>query len=556
MNAVFLIIIGMAMFAFGWFVYSKFVAEKIYQLQEDFVTPAHELRDDIDYVPTNKYVLWGHHFTAVAGAAPIVGPAVAVYWGWLPAFLWVTIGTVFFAGIHDSGALWASVRHKGKSMGSVCAEVVGENVAQLLLVVIFLVLIMVNAVFGVVIAKESIATPTSIIPAWGAIVIALIIGQLIYRFKFDLKIVSLVGLVALYALVPIGIANPISLPEEFMGMSPMVQWILFLFFYAGTASLMPVWALLQPRDYINGIQLFIGLLLLYASVFIVSPAIMAPAINPNTEGAPSMFPLLFVTIACGAISGFHGIVSSGTTSKQVNNEKDVRFVGYLGAMGEGSLALASIIAAVAGLGLMGDPSWKEVYTSFGKGGAHSFVAGGGNIIAAGLGFEKSMGETLLALMLILFAGTTMDAGLRLQRYIIQEWGEMYKIPFLKPNLNATLIAVATCLIVAFGAGEGGKGGLAIWPLFGTTNQILASLTLLVVSVFIMKQGRSAKVTLIPLVFILTVSFIAALMQLGKFIDSGKYVLAGINVVVIITTVLVVLKSIGIISKLSKEQEAK
>ena len=185
MSALWLLGIGVAMFCFGWFFYSKFVAGKILQLREDFVTPAHELRDDVDYVPTNKFVLWGHHFTAVAGAAPIVGPAIAVYWGWLPAFLWVVFGTVFFAGIHDMSALWASVRNSGKSIGTICQKFVGSKVGQLFMVVIFLLLLMVNAAFGVIIAQESVNNPSTIIPAWGAIAIAMVIGYLVYKMKLN-----------------------------------------------------------------------------------------------------------------------------------------------------------------------------------------------------------------------------------------------------------------------------------------------------------------------------------------------------------------------------------
>src|SRR5699024_1748488 len=183
----------------GYFVYSKFIAEKIYQLDDSNVTPAHSMEDGIDYVPTNKFVLWGHHFTSVAGAAPIVGPAIAVIWGWLPAFLWVAFGTVFFAGVHDMGAIWASVRNKAKSMGALTGGVVGERARSLFMIVIFLVLLMVNAVFGVVISKLLINKPGSVIPVWGAIAVALVIGQCIYRFKFNLPIVSLIGVVVLYS---------------------------------------------------------------------------------------------------------------------------------------------------------------------------------------------------------------------------------------------------------------------------------------------------------------------------------------------------------------------
>ena len=357
---------------FSYFVYSKFIADKIYQLDDSNVTPAHTMQDGIDYVPTNKFVLWGHHFTSVAGAAPIVGPAIAVIWGWLPAFIWVVFGTIFFAGVHDMGAIWASVRNRAKSVGALTGDVVGKRARLLFMVVIFLVLLMVNGVFGVVIARLLINNPGAVVPVWGAIAVALVIGQAIYRFKWNLPLVSLIGVVALYALIYIGPSVPVTLPESFMGLSASANWILLLFAYAAIASLLPVWVLLQPRDYINGLQLFVGLLLLYAAILLGNPQVVAPMINGNLpEGTPSLLPLLFVTIACGAISGFHGLVASGTTSKQLNKETDARFVGYFGAVGEGALALAAILAATAGFASLAD--WEAVYTSFGQGGIVAFV---------------------------------------------------------------------------------------------------------------------------------------------------------------------------------------
>ncbi|MDH3440867.1 MAG: carbon starvation protein A, partial [Gammaproteobacteria bacterium] len=267
MQSVMIVVMGLAGMTFGWFVYSKFIAEKIYQLDADFVTPAHELNDGIDYHPTNKYVLWGHHFTSVAGAAPIVGPAIAVYWGWVPAVLWVTIGTIFFAGVHDFGALWASARHKGKSIGALSEEVIGSRTRALFMVVIFLVLLMVNAVFGVVIAGAFVQTSTAVFPAWSAIVVALIIGQLLHR-KWSLGLLSVVGVAALYGSIIVGSSLPIELPDSLLGLTPNANWIIILFIYAAIASMLPVWVLLQPRDYINGMQLVVGLVLLYGAVLL------------------------------------------------------------------------------------------------------------------------------------------------------------------------------------------------------------------------------------------------------------------------------------------------
>ena len=557
MQSLMIVLMGLAGMTFGWFVYSKFIATKIYQLDPNFVTPANEFNDGVDFVPTNKYVLWGHHFTSVAGAAPIVGPAIAVYWGWVPAVLWVTLGTIFFAGVHDFGALWASSRHKGKSIGALSEDVIGKRTRALFMVVIFLVLLMVNAVFGVVIAGAFVNTPNAVFPAWSAIVVALIIGQLIHR-NFNLTILSVMGVLALYCSIYIGSVFPIELPQNMMGLSANANWIIILFIYAAIASMLPVWVLLQPRDFINGMQLFVGLFLLYGAVFLSLPEISAPAFNDMmTEDAPSLIPLLFVTIACGAVSGFHGIVSSGTSSKQLDKETDARFVGYFAALGEGSLALITIVA-VSGAALAASPEiWHEIYDKYGTAGAGTFIQGGAQMITNGWGIPVSVTSTLLATMVALFAGTTMDSGVRLQRYIIQEWGEIYGIPLFKKGFAATLIAVTCCLLLAFGAGgASGSGGLTIWPLFGSTNQILAGMTLLVLSVMLIKLGRPARYTLLPMIFVLITSCWAAVIKLMEFWEASNWLLVIIDIVVLVTSLLVILEAVSVISKFRKEKELK
>jgi len=527
---------------FGWFIYSRFLAEKIFALSPDFVTPAHQYNDGVDFVPTNRFVLWGHHFTSVAGAAPIVGPAIAVYWGWLPAVLWVVVGSVFFAGIHDMGALWASNRHGGKSIGALCESVLGKRSQTLFMIVVFLLLLMVNSVFGVVISKSLVQNPGAVFPAWAAILVALVIGQLVHR-NFRLPVLSIAGVIALYLSVYAGSQLPLELPSV-MGLTPGAEWILLLFAYAGIASMLPVWALLQPRDFINGLQLVVGLILLYGAVFIYMPDISAPAFNREMAvSGPSIIPLLFVTIACGAISGFHGIVASGTTSKQLDRETDARFVAYLGALGEGTLALITIVT-VSGIALAATPElWHQTYDKFGSGGSAEFVTGGANLISAAWGLPEGLAQTLLATMLVLFAGTTMDSGVRLQRYIIQEWGDIYGLPLLKNGVLATVVAVGACLLLAFGAGgSSGSGGLVIWPLFGSTNQLLASLTLLVISVMLISRGRQVRWTLVPMIIVMFMSFFSGLLTLKEFYREGNYLLMAIDLMVLATSVLVILEA--------------
>lgn len=548
MNSVIILVLGVMGMLLGYFFYSKFVASRILGLDNSRTTPSHTLQDGVDYVPTNKFVLWGHHFTSVAGAAPIIGPAIAVIWGWVPAFIWVVFGTVFMAGVHDMSAVWASIRNKGQSIGTIAGSVMGGRVRTLMMVVIFLLLLMVNAVFGVAIANMMIKTPSSVLPVWGALVVAFIIGQCIYRFKMNLPIVSLIGVIALYALIYFGPMFPIVLPEMVMGLPDNAVWILILFTYAAVASLLPVWVLLQPRDYINGLQLFVGLILLYASIFIASPDVVAPAFNTNLPaGTPPIMPLLFVTIACGAISGFHGLVATGTTSKQIDQEEDARFVGYFGALGEGLLALGAILAATAGFASFAD--WQAVYQKFGDGSIGAFIDGGATILNQGVGIELVLSQTMLTVMAALFAGTTMDTGVRLQRYIFQEFGEIYHLPALQKGPVATLLAVGTCLLLAFGAGGiDGSGGMIIWPLFGTTNQLMAALTLMIVTVILLRHGKTVWYTLAPLSFLLVMSVFALLLQLKTFYTDGNWLLIFLDIVILIATIMVAFESFSVLRK--------
>jgi carbon starvation protein len=451
---------------------------------------------------------------------------------------------MFFAGVHDFGAVWASVRNRARSIGALTGDVVGQRARSLFMIVIFLLLLMVNAVFAVVMADAFMITPAAVIPAWTAIVIAVVLGVLFYRLHVQLLWPTVIGVIVLYAVIYLGKLVPVVLPATVLGMPAGTQWILILFLYATIASLLPVWLLLQPRDYINGIQLLIGLALLYGAFALANPTFVAPAFNSNVPaGTPPLVPLLFVTVACGAISGFHGLVGSGTTSKQLDKEPDARFVGYLGSLGEGALALVAIMAVSAGFPSRAE--WDAMYTAFGEGGMAAFVQGGASITAAGTGLPSDFGAVMLTVMAVLFAGTTMDSSVRLQRYIIQEWGLIYGIRALQNSYLATLLAVAACLILAFGAGGGeGTGGMILWPLFGTTNQLLAGLTLLVISIMLVKLGRPSRYTMIPMVFVTTMAFLSALYQLRDLYSSERYGLVVIDLMIIVAAIFIMLEAVS------------
>lgn len=410
LNAILVAIIGLIVLALGYRYYSKFIAERIFRLDPNYVTPAHKYKDGVDFVPTNKFVLWGHHFTSVAGAAPILGPAIAVYWGWIPAFLWVILGTVFAAGVHDFGTLVLSVRHKGQSVGTLADRLIGQRAKILFLFIILILVLMVNAVFAWVIANLFITFPASVLPVFIQIPLAIWIGYAVYKRQKKMLVPSLIALAIMYVAAIIASKVPVLQIDlvQYMGGedgtglfglstigTAFFIWIMILMVYVYIASTLPVWKLLQPRDFINSHQLIVGLGILYLGLLFTNPTITAPATNAVND--VSWFPLLFITIACGAISGFHGLVSSGTSSKQLDKETDARFVGYLGAVGEGVLALISILAVVTFFASKDD--FLATYTSFvdANGAGLGVFVQGAATLAEGLMIPTDVATTIVSI---------------------------------------------------------------------------------------------------------------------------------------------------------------
>src|SRR5680860_48209 len=415
------------LFWLGYRYYAGYLAKHTYALDANFVTPANEFSDGIDFVPTNKHVLFGHHFTSVAGAAPIVGPAIAVFWGWGPALAWIVLGTIFAAGVHDFGSIAVSLRHRAKNIGTIAADVISKRARTLFLLIIFFLLTLVNAVFAVVIASLFVANPGAVIPIFVEIPLAIFIGQYIYKTRSAALVPSILGVIGLYLLIWVGQQYPVDIAPvaDAFGMEPRTLWAVILFAYTFVASRLPVWMLLQPRDYINSHQLFIALGVIGLGMLVGWEKIVAPVVNDVPDGSPAMFPFLFITIACGAISGFHSLVSSGTTAKQIDKETDARYVGYMGAVGEGSLAVGAVLAVTAGVvATRGD--WNELYPDFAtaSGGAVGNFVNGVGAFANNLGVPLELGVIFAAGVVISFAATTMDTGVRLQRYIVQEIAEL------------------------------------------------------------------------------------------------------------------------------------
>jgi carbon starvation protein len=515
MGAAFVCVFGLAVFALGYRFYSRMLADRVFQLRDDEPVPAVELRDDVDYLPTDRHVLLGHHFASIAGAAPIIGPAIAIIWGWVPAFLWVVFGTVFLGAVHDFSTLVLSIRHQGRSVGQITEDVVGPRTRTLFLLVIFFLIFLVIAVFAKAIATLFMKQPGTVIPVNFEILIAIVIGWVCYKRRARMLWPSILALLALYGMVYVGVLNPISLDGVF-GERTRDAWVVMLLIYSFVASVIPVWVLLQPRDFINSHQLMVGLGALILGILISNPTIQAPAINTPPDDTPLFFPFLFVTIACGAISGFHGLVSSGTTSKQLGNARDARLIGYGGMLGEGTLALIATLAVSAGLA-----DWAGHYHSFAAAagsGVAAFVEGAATFLTA-LGIPRRPAEVVVAVLVISFAATSLDTGVRIQRYILHELGEIYGIAPLKNRFVAGGVAVVLPFLLYLSGGDG-----QLWPLFGSSNQLLAALSLIVVTVWLYRTGRRWIFTGIPMVIVLVVATTAMVMNLGSFWQKGNWLL--------------------------------
>ena len=541
MNSLFLAISGLVLFGIGYRYYASYLANKVFSINQfSGSVPAKEFEDGIDYVPTPKNILFGHHFTSVAGAAPIIGPCIAVYWGWLPAFLWVVLGSIFFGAVHDFGALVISVKEKGKTIADITGNIINKRVKIIFLLFVMMLSWLVMAVFSMAIAGLFVNMPTAVLPINIEIFIAVLTGILINKKKFNAFKISLIGLIILYIFVYIGTFKPISFDGYGIDKSSQITiWIFLLFFYSAIASLLPVWVLLQPRDYLNSHQLIVGLFLIYSGILVAQPNIEAPMIRSVEEGGKSLFPLLFVTIACGAISGFHGLIASGTTSKQISNIKHTKIIGYGSMLGEATLALASIIAAVAGISLVGkcnlpsigyveNLSWNIYYdtwahTATNK--ATAFVLGGGALIES-LGVSTELAKTITAVLVISFAATTLDTATRVQRFILTEVGISFNNKVLKNRYFSTLVAILPALFLTLWnvtdpiSGLKIRAGWALWPIFGASNQMLAALILMMMSIYFWKRKNPIIPLIIPFIFITITTFLSLIINANSFMKNN------------------------------------
>ncbi len=571
MSTLFVALGSIVGFFVAYFTYGRWLSEKLFKLTADEPMPSETMRDDVDFVPTRRSIVFGHHFTSIAGTGPIVGPAVAVFWGWLPALLWVLFGSILIGGVHDLAALVISVRNRGQTVGESAGRLISPRAKVLFLIVLAMALSVVLAIFGLVIASIFSFYPESVLSVWVAMPVAVAIGWWVYKKGGNLLWPCIGGLSLLYFSVwlgayylPIDIAGWLPGGDEKLW-TPVVVWTFLLLAYAYAASVLPVWLLLQPRDYINSQQLFVALVLLVVGLCVASftgaadLVAAAPAIAEHVPAdAPPMLPFLFITIACGACSGFHCLVSSGTTSKQIAKATDALAVGYGGMLMEGMLAVLVILSCCAGVGMgkitrtesatagvsyersaeTGRAAWQGYYRTGADGDPDggwkklalrqqlgAFIDGGANFLSA-IGIPLRLGVAIMAVLVACFAATTLDTATRLQRYVISELAMTANAPVLANKYVATGIAVGVGMSIAIFAGDTpGTGGKVLWPLFGATNQLLAGMALMVAVFYLSRRSKPLAMLSIPMFIMLLMPAWAIVYDLTQnWIPGKNYVL--------------------------------
>ncbi len=534
MNAAVLLIIGIVLFLIAYVTYGGYLVKK-WRIDPSKPTPAHTLRDDVDYCPADAKVVFGHHFSSIAGAGPITGPIQAIIFGWLPVYLWIIIGSIFIGGVHDFGSVFASIRHEGKSIGEVVKENIGLTGKRLFTVFAWLALVLVLAAFTDICAGTFAYDPAQPDNLYGAMAgtasvlfigLAVAFGFLVYRRRANLVVASVIGVALLFFCIYVGYAFPVLKLSK-------LAWDIILLIYITCASVMPVWILLQPRDYLCSFLLYALVIGAVAGIFLVHPTIEMPAYTSFVVGEGSaaqyLFPILFITVACGAISGFHSLVGSGTTSKQINNEKDAHLIGYGAMLVEGIVAIIAVISvAYMATQIDGTPAQR--------------FAGGIAELMNGFGLPVRVGNVFVILSFSAFALTSLDTATRIARYMFQELmgkGEDEGMPEWTKPLQHPL--VATLITVGAAAALLVYGYQNIWPIFGASNQLLGSMTLLGLTVWFARTKRGTLPTLIPMIFM----FVVTLSALGLLIKN--YILVGNIMMSVIAGALMILALVLIVT---------
>ncbi len=569
MNSLLLLIICIVILIIGYIGYGGWLCKQWGVGDSKKPTPAHEMEDGVDYVPAKAPVLMGHHFSSIAGAGPITGPIGAAMFGWVPVVLWILIGGIFFGGVHDFGALFASIRHKGQSIGEIISSNMSKRAKMLFTIFAYLTLILVVAAFASIVAttfgavvddagvidKAASATNSSVaMVSLLFIVIAIAFGFMVYRRNASMAVSTILGVAAIAICMVIGMNfHPIYLTTK--------AWMIIVGIYIAIASVTPVWILLQPRDYLSSFLLYAMLAVALVGV-VVSHAGMGggdglAAFNgfavDNGNGMQYLFPVLFTTVACGAISGFHSLVSSGTTSKQLDKETDAKPIAYGGMLLECVLAVITVCAI--------NFAYKKGITT----GATAIFAGGISQMYGGIASEGVVNvlNTLLVLTYSAFCLTSLDTATRLARFMFQEFflepGQT--VDDIKDGWKKTLVNpyVATIITVVLGIALGMTGYGKIWGLFGAANQLLAGIGLLAVATWLGNVGKNNKMFLVPMAFMIVVTICSLCVtvknQIGIISAGGAdwdpYAQAVLAVLLIVLAIFLVIEGVQTLSKQKK-----
>ena len=514
MNGVTILLGSAVIFLIAYLTYGSWLAKQ-WGVDPSRKTPAETEKDGIDYLPTRPAVLLGHHFSSIAGAGPIVGPITAAVFGWVPVTLWIIVGSIFFGGVHDYGSLVASLRHKGQSIGQIIDSNIGERAKLLFAIFAWVTLLVIIAAFANIVAATFVANPGAGSSSLLFIVLAVAFGLLVYRSGMSLAVGTVIGLIGMAAAFWLGHIFPITLSKD--------VWLLLMMGYIFVASIAPVWILLQPRDYLNSFLLYIMIAAAFIGICLYQPEMeISPFVGFDLGGGQWLFPVLFVTVACGAISGFHSLVSSGTSSKQLDNERNAKLIGYGSMLIEGLLAICAIISVA----YVSADKLPELLKNGGP--VNAFSQGTATFMTA-IGLDFNLSKEFVALTISAFALTTLDTATRLGRFIFQEMVTTKagaNSPLGKTVSNryvATGITIALAWIMSTGS------YLTIWPIFGTANQMLAALALLAIAAWLKKSKRNHLMITIPMYFMFAVTFCS----LGQLIyaNLGKnWLIVGVSTV--------------------------
>jgi len=560
MNSLTLAVVSCGTLYLGYLLYARLIA-RLWDFDPDRPTPATERPDGVDYVPARHWtMLFGHHFASIAGVAPVVGPVLAcAAWGWLPTLLWVVIGAIFLGAVHDFSSLMASLRARGRSIADLAEAHLGHRVRIVFGGFLWLTLILVVAVFARFGAMTLTDEPRVVIPTFGIIVVAVLVGLMMYRWRVPQWLATLSGVALLGALIVAGYHLPIQLPWAdreaalHLGLGSLtfldatlnanlLAWTVILLVYAYLASITPVNLLLQPRDYLATFVLYIGLLAGYIGLILTRPAVQAPPMVSFSTAQGYLWPMLFVVVACGAISGFHSLVASGTTAKQIGREADAPRIGYGAMIVEAALAVLAIVAVTAGLRWDSGPSpLLDVLKKEGAPGPLIVFANGFAALTEPIFRDPSLGVLVAITVLKTFIMTTLDSATRITRYLGEElFGEGLGIKALSNRFLATAIIIALACYLSLGSWQ------KVWPVFGSANQLIAALALLVLTVVLWRRKKCVLYTLIPFAFMLATTLGALVVNAWSFLHTGKVALAIVSAALLGLAVVMVVDSLRVV----------